>query len=164
MPQRTDANLNFHAYTHSLLQLLLWILPINLPTLVVWTRNLLVHWLMPFSPPTNIASIAPIALLVEMMAMGRMVPRVTSRARLVTNIGLFAVGLYAAVYGVTYAYLLHWCAVGLSGWLVIVQFFAGGVTGGSWMRKRGRSQSERHEKVDEAGAEKGLRERGKKRP
>src|ERR1700744_1488778 len=34
---------NFYNYMHSLLVLMIWILPINLPVLVVWIRNLAVQ-------------------------------------------------------------------------------------------------------------------------
>jgi GPI inositol-deacylase len=58
---------------------MLWILPINLPVLVVWIRNLAVRWLTPFSSHHNILSILPYILLVETLSTGRMIPRVMSR-------------------------------------------------------------------------------------
>ena len=103
---------------------MLWILPINLPVLVVWVRNLAVHWLTPFSSHHNILSIMPFILLVETLSTGRMVPRVQSRLYLLTNILLLAIGAYAAVYGVTYAYVLHHLANILCAWLVLLHFDA----------------------------------------
>ncbi|KAF2802940.1 GPI inositol-deacylase [Mytilinidion resinicola] len=117
---RSDTNYNFYNYTHSILVLMLWILPINLPVLVVWIRNLAVHWLTPFSSHHNILSIMPFILLVETLSTGRMVPRVTARIRYLTNVLLFALAVYAAVYGVTYAYLLHHIANILCAWLVVL--------------------------------------------
>lgn len=42
------------------------------------------------------------------------------RIRYVTNILLFAVAVYAAIYGVTFAYLLHHLVNILCAWLVAV--------------------------------------------
>ncbi|KAF1949044.1 GPI inositol-deacylase-like protein [Byssothecium circinans] len=119
---RLDTNYNFYNYTHSILILMIWILPINLPVLVVWIRNLAVHWLTPFSSHHNILSIMPFILLVETLSTGRMVPRVQSRYRLLTNMLLFSIAAYAAMYGVTYAYVLHHLANLLCAWLVTIHF------------------------------------------
>lgn len=100
--------------------LMLWILPINLPVLVVWIRNLTVHWLTPFSSHHNVLSIVPFILLVETLSTGRMIPRVQSRFSVLTNVILFSIGAYAAIYGVTYAYVLHHLANILCAWLVFV--------------------------------------------
>lgn len=115
-------NYNFYNYAHSMLILMLWILPINIPVLVVWVRNLALHWLTPFSSHHNILSITPFILLVETLSTGRMVPRVRPGFSLFTNVLLFAIGSYAAVYGVTYAYVLHHLANILCAWLVVVHF------------------------------------------
>jgi hypothetical protein len=119
---KLDMNYNFYNYAHSILILMLWILPINIPVLVVWVRNLAVHWLTPFSSHHNILSITPFILLVETLSTGRMVPRVRPGFSLFTNVLLFAIGSYAAVYGVTYAYVLHHLANILCAWLVVVHF------------------------------------------
>lgn len=119
-----DSNYNFYNYAHSILILMIWILPINLPVLVVWIRNLAVHWLTPFSSHHNILSIMPFIFLVETLSTGRMVPRVEFRMSLFTNVFLFSIGAYAAVYGVTYAYVLHHLANILCAWLVAVHFNA----------------------------------------
>lgn len=120
--KRSGNNYNFYNYVHSLLILMLWILPINLPVLVVWVHNLAVHWLTPFSSHHNILSIMPYILIVETMSTGHIIPRLQSPWRLVNNIMLFALGLYAAVYGVSYAYVLHHLVNGVCAWLVLVHF------------------------------------------
>ncbi|KAL5436047.1 GPI inositol deacylase [Paraphaeosphaeria minitans] len=119
---RLSTNYNFSNYTHSIFVLMLWILPINLPVLVVWIRNLTIRWLTPFSSHHNILSIMPFILLVETLSTGRMVPRVQSRLSLLTNAILFSIAAYAAVYGVTYAYVLHHLANILCAWLVVIHF------------------------------------------
>ncbi|KAK8172760.1 GPI inositol-deacylase-like protein [Phyllosticta citrichinensis] len=117
---RSEANYNFYNYAHSMLILMIWILPINVPVLVVWIRNLAVHWLTPFSSHHNILSIMPFILLVETLSTGRMIPRVPNRIRYLTNALLFTLAGYAAIYGVTYAYLLHHLANILCAWLVAI--------------------------------------------
>ncbi|THX83273.1 PGAP1-domain-containing protein [Aureobasidium pullulans] len=119
---RSGNNYNFYNYVHSLLVLMLWILPINLPVLVVWIHNLAVHWLTPFSSHHNILSIMPYILIVETMSTGHIIPRLSSPWKLVNNIMLFALALYAAIYGVSYAYVLHHLVNSVCAWLVIVHF------------------------------------------
>jgi glycosylphosphatidylinositol deacylase len=117
-----DANYNFYNYAHSIFVLMLWILPINLPVLVVWVRNLAIQWLTPFSSHHNLLSITPFILLVETLSAGCMVPRVRPSLSLFTNAFLFAIGAYAAVYGVTYAYVLHHLANILCAWFVTIHY------------------------------------------
>ncbi|KAK3709381.1 GPI inositol deacylase [Vermiconidia calcicola] len=113
-------NYNLCNYTHATLLLMLWILPLNLPVLTVWMHNLSVHWLTSFSTHHNLLCILPIIMLVETQSMGNMVPRVTSRIRFLTNTLMFALALYAAIYGVTYAYRLHYLVNALCAWLFFI--------------------------------------------
>jgi glycosylphosphatidylinositol deacylase len=76
---RSGSSLNFANYVHSLFVLMLWVLPINIPVLVVWVRNLEVHWLTPFASHHNVLSIMPFILLVEMLTGGTMIPRLSTR-------------------------------------------------------------------------------------
>ncbi|TAQ91000.1 hypothetical protein B7494_g597 [Chlorociboria aeruginascens] len=117
---RSNTNYNFYNYVHSIFILMLWILPINLPILVVWVHNLAVHWLTPFSSHHNVLSIMPYILLVETLTSGKMVPRVTSRLRHVTSLLFFVIAIYAAIYGVTYAYMLHYLVNFVAAWLVAI--------------------------------------------
>jgi hypothetical protein len=125
---------------------MLWILPINLPVLVVWIRNLSVHWLTPFSSHHNILSIMSFILLVETLSTGRMIPRVHTRyvkfchttnpdriasadgyyrLKYITNALLYILSLYSALYGASAAYLLHHVVNIFSAWLVIVHWSTG---------------------------------------
>ncbi len=117
---RSTANSNFYNYAHSIFILMLWILPINLPTFVVWVHNLAVHWLTPFTSHHNVLSVMPFIVLVETLTAGKMIPRVGSRLKHVTSILLFCTAVYAAVYGVSYAYTLHYLANLLALWLAVV--------------------------------------------
>lgn len=49
-----------------------------------------------------------------------------TRLKHVTSIILFSIAIYSAVYGVSYAYLLHYLANILSAWLVGVYLFSSG--------------------------------------
>ncbi|CAM1511108.1 Fc.00g086210.m01.CDS01 [Cosmosporella sp. VM-42] len=116
----SSASSNYYHYAHSILLLMLWVLPINLPILAVWIRNLAVHWFTPFSSHHNVLSIMPFILLVENLTTGKMVPRITSSLRHFTSLLLFGTALYAAVYGVSRAYMLHYLVNIVAAWLVVV--------------------------------------------
>jgi GPI inositol-deacylase len=119
---RTATPLNFSNYTHSILILMLWVLPLNVPVLVVWIHNLAVHWLTPFSSHHNILSVVPFILLVEKLTSGAMIPRITTKVRHLTNVIFFSLAVFTAMYGVTYAYMLHQLVNLVALWLVIVHF------------------------------------------
>ena len=119
---RSGSQHNFFNYAHSVLILMLMVLPLHLPTLMVWVHNLAVHWLTPFSSHHNVLSIMPFIFLVETMTSGSMVPRMANKMKWISNILFFVLAVYAAVYGVTYAYRLHYLANIVSVWLVILHF------------------------------------------
>ena len=75
----SGAHYNFYNYATSMLVLMLWVLPINMPVLIVWIHNLAVHWLTPFSTHHNLLAVLPLVLLLEVMSAGNMTPRVTGR-------------------------------------------------------------------------------------
>lgn len=118
---RSATATNFFNYTHSILVLMLWVLPINLPVLVVWIHNLALHWMTPFSSHHNVLSIMPFILLVETLSSGSMVPPL-QRFKWTTNLLFFALAVYAAAYGMTFAYRLHYIANIIALWLVLIHF------------------------------------------
>lgn len=118
---KTGTAINFFNYTHSILILMLWVLPINLPVLVVWIHNLAVHWMTPFSSHHNVLSIMPFILLVETVSSGVMVPPL-QKFKWTTNLLFFALAVYSAVYGMTFAYRLHYIANIIALWLVLIHF------------------------------------------
>lgn len=113
---------------------MLWVLPVNLPVLMVWMHNLTVHWLTPFSSHHNIISIMPYLLLVETLTFGQMVPRLSrSPCRHVTSLAFVALAVGASIYGVSYTYILHHLVNVICAWLVCVHIWgSGGVDLGSW--------------------------------
>ncbi|KAI4110095.1 MAG: hypothetical protein L6R37_000228 [Teloschistes peruensis] len=131
---RSEANYNFYNYAHSILILMLCVLPINIPVLVVWIHNLAVHWLTPFSSHHNVLSVMPFILLVETLTSGRIVPRTTTRLTYVTNVFFFLIAIYAAVYGISYAYLLHHLVNCVAAWLMVLHFSGSDFTLSSFTR------------------------------
>ena len=125
---RQTVNYSFYNYAHSILLLLLWVLPINVPILAVWLRNLAVQWLTPFSSHHNVLSVISFILLVENMTSGKMIPRLTNRSRHITTVLFTFTALYAGVYGVSYAYRLHHIVHLVSTWLVFVHLTSGSST------------------------------------
>nr|Q2USI0.2 RecName: Full=GPI inositol-deacylase [Aspergillus oryzae RIB40] len=123
---KSTTHYNFANFAYSIFLLMLWILPINALVLLVWAHNLVVHWFMPFSSHHNVLSIMPFVLLVEAMTTGTMIPRVTTRFKHVTSMLFFFIAIYSAIYGVSYAYLLHHLTNILAAWLVGIYFSASG--------------------------------------
>ncbi|KAM7217530.1 GPI inositol-deacylase [Rhypophila decipiens] len=117
---RSAANSNFYNYVHTIFILMLWILPINMPILVVWIHNLAVQWLTPFSSHHNVLSIMPFIVLVETLTTGKMVPRLSGRFKNFTSFLLFGISIYAGIYGVSCAYMLHHLVNAVAAWLVVV--------------------------------------------
>ncbi|PGH28732.1 GPI inositol-deacylase [[Emmonsia] crescens] len=123
---KSNSQYNFYNYVHSIFVLMLWILPVNVLVFAVWVHNLAVHWWTPFSSHHNVLSIMPFILLVETLTNGNMIPRITSRLRHITSALFIILAVYAALYGVTYAYLLHHIANIVTAWLVGVHFTSSG--------------------------------------
>ncbi|KAI8983625.1 PGAP1-like protein-domain-containing protein [Pilobolus umbonatus] len=67
-------------YMLSILLLCFTLLPFNLPILLVWIRNLSVHWFVPFSSDHSVLSIAPFMIYIEILISNRkMLPRQRNR-------------------------------------------------------------------------------------
>jgi hypothetical protein len=62
----------------------------------------------------------PFILLVENLTTGKMVPQVSRGFGYVTSLLLFATALYAAMYGVSHAYMLHYLVNIVAAWLVVL--------------------------------------------
>jgi hypothetical protein len=77
--KNSQAAQNFYNYAHSMLVLMIWILPGNMPVLIVWFHNLAVRWLTPFPLHDNLLAVVGYIALVETMASGEMIPRVKGR-------------------------------------------------------------------------------------
>ncbi|KAG0192309.1 GPI inositol deacylase [Apophysomyces sp. BC1034] len=79
-PPSMQKRLNRYYYMQSILVLFITLLPFTLPILLVWIRNLSVHWFVPFSSDHSVLAIAPFILYVEMLTSHRtMLPRLPQR-------------------------------------------------------------------------------------
>ncbi|KAI9468874.1 MAG: PGAP1-like protein-domain-containing protein [Benjaminiella poitrasii] len=75
---------NRYNYMISILLLMFTLLPFNLPILLVWIRNISVHWFVPFSSDHSVMAIAPFMIYVEILTSQRkMLPRQKNRYILV---------------------------------------------------------------------------------
>ncbi|EIE85315.1 hypothetical protein RO3G_10025 [Rhizopus delemar RA 99-880] len=71
---------NRYNFMFSILLLFFTLLPFNLPILLVWIRNISVHWFVPFSSDHSVLAIAPIMVYVEILTSNRkMLPRQNNR-------------------------------------------------------------------------------------
>lgn len=80
-------NINKNAFNYHLtiLILMLWILPINVPVLIVFIHNFTVNWTTPFSSHHNILAIMPILLLMERHASGFSIPKFGQKQRVINQ-------------------------------------------------------------------------------
>ncbi|RLV94333.1 GPI inositol-deacylase [Spathaspora sp. JA1] len=94
-------------YQISILLLMLWILPINIPIVVVYIHNLSVNWKTPFSSHHNLLSIIPIVILVQLNSYLKL-PKVNNKLINTVLIWYLAYfGFYCVIYGGRHTYWLH---------------------------------------------------------
>lgn len=136
--------INFRNFNISFFLIMLWILPINVPVLIVFIHNFALKWQTPFSSHHNFLAIVPIFIMIERNVSGRLPPRIRNNnnvnlgysgastistkkkrrlsPKIVNSIILGYITFYSLVYGVKHAWWLHyllnfWCT-----WLVFVSF------------------------------------------
>jgi hypothetical protein len=88
---RTSKNLA--NYNFSVLLLMLSVLPVNVPVLAAWIRNLTVQWWTPFASHHNVLMIAPIILLTESLVKQRMIEPFGKRSDVSTCDQRLTIGL-----------------------------------------------------------------------
>ncbi|KTW30967.1 uncharacterized protein T551_01519 [Pneumocystis jirovecii RU7] len=110
---------NFYNYVHSILILMLLLLPINVPILIVWLRKMSINWLLPFSSHHNIFSILPILILVEFLANKKMIMQAESGAGKVLDVLFLVFSVFLTIYGLYYTYFVHHLINFLSFFLII---------------------------------------------
>ncbi|KAG5363752.1 GPI inositol-deacylase A [Yarrowia sp. B02] len=109
----TDFNLI--NYTHSLLLLLVLLLPMNAPTLVVWLHNMANKWHTPLESHHEVSAILPILLLVLTASRGIMIRLPQSQKALYATMAFLAYfAVFVLFHGVVHAYRLHLLTNGLS--------------------------------------------------
>lgn len=116
---------NFLNFNMSLFVLMLWIVPVNIPVLIVFFHNMAVRWETPFSSHHNVLSILPIILVVGKNVQGQMLPQPQfSLQRKVTVLLLSYFAFFSLVYGVRHLYWLHYLLNFFCAWLFVL-FFEG---------------------------------------
>lgn len=134
-------NINKNAFNYHLtiLILMLWVLPINVPVLIVFIHNFTVNWKTPFSSHHNVLAILPMLLLMERHASGYYLPKLPAgghhhshsrNMNTVTNkiskyvtrsiVGYFI--FYCIIYGIRHTFWLHHLLNIFFCWLLIFYF------------------------------------------
>lgn len=105
---------NLINYTHSLLLLLVLLLPINAPTLVVWLHNMANKWHTPLESHHEVSAILPILLLVLTASRGIMIRLPQSKRAIYATFAFLAYfALFVLFHGVVHSYRLHLLTNGL---------------------------------------------------
>lgn len=110
--QSKDINTdNIFNYQISFLLLMLWILPINVPILIVFVHNLAVNWRTPFSSHHNILSIIPIIFLIEKHTVMEVLPKFGHKSsnlliKIIIYYCYYCI-FYCVVYGIRHTFWLH---------------------------------------------------------
>lgn len=114
---------SFH-YHVTFLLLMAWVLPVNVPVLVVFVKNLNINWTTPFSSHHNFMAVAPILALVQLHNhKPEIVPSGESPKKTAVLVTILAyLAFYALVYGVRHTFWLHhlfnfYCGAVLVLWL-----------------------------------------------
>lgn len=120
-------------YQISFLMVMAWVLPINIPVLVVYVHNLNVDWATPFSSHHNFLAVAPILVLAELhsfyseiIPIGGLVSNDALAKKGKSLNFLVTVGIlgymvaYSLLYGVRHTFWLHhlfniWCC-----WVIVM--------------------------------------------
>ncbi|CUM67812.1 uncharacterized protein PRCAT00005518001 [Priceomyces carsonii] len=106
-------------YQFTLLMLMLWILPISIPTLIVFVHNISISWKTPFSSHRNILSILPILMVIGKNHSMKSLPKLTKRPFVTQTFIVYFIA-YAYIYGVRHTYWLHHLLNILFCWLLIL--------------------------------------------
>lgn len=99
-----DSMLNFQL---TLFILMIWVLPVNIPIIIVLVHNLTVNWKTPFSSHHNLLAILPILLLIERNCLVKDLPKIRGKTYLLiqTATGYFI--FYSLMYGVRHTFWIH---------------------------------------------------------
>lgn len=107
-------------YQMAILMVMMWILPINVPTLIVFVHNVMVNWKTPFSSHHNFLAIIPILFLVERNNSRQVLPQRNFSTITYSLIGYFA--FYSVVYGFRHTFWLHHLFNVLACWLIYLSY------------------------------------------
>jgi glycosylphosphatidylinositol deacylase len=107
----------------TIMMLMIWIMPINIPVLVVFFHNVAVRWETPFTSHHNILAILPIILLVGRNVQGNCLPQTQGLLqRKITGFILSYFAFFTLIYGLRHLYWLHYLLNIFAAWLFILSF------------------------------------------
>lgn len=121
---------NFHM---AVLMTMLWVLPINVPVLIVFVHNFNINWATPFSSHHNFLAIAPILAMVEIHSFNcdlmpiagpnekneRLEKRKCIYVKVTVGILTYMV-IYSLIYGIRHTYWLHHLFNFWSCWILVM--------------------------------------------
>lgn len=115
---------NYEEFNISLLLLMAWILPINIPVLIVWVHNFSLKWATPFSSHHNLLAVLPTVILIQMNNAGCIFSRHSLRSLwAATDILILYMAYYAALFGTRHLFCLHHLFNILCGWFLVLIFW-----------------------------------------
>lgn len=109
-------------FNFSVLILMIWLIPINVPVLIVFCHNMLLRWKTPFASHHNILSTLPIILFINNN--NQLFPTPSTKNKIQQKITLFLImyfAIFSLIYGIRYLYWLHYLFNILCAWLYILQ-------------------------------------------
>lgn len=113
---------NLSNFCHSLGLIFIWVAVINGPFLAVWFHNFSLQWTIVFATFHNIPAIFPQLGIVLLMMKGKMIPRQVGRARTFTTYLLKFIVLYAFLFGMVNAYMMHHLVLFLCLWFLVLHY------------------------------------------
>lgn len=116
---------NYYNYQVSLLMMMLWILPINIPILIVFIHNFTVNWKTPFLSHHNFLAIIPILIMVERNSYmrGKLLPGKLTGWKNKISYGIIIYFIcYSLIYGIRHTYWLHHLFNCMSSWILFLYY------------------------------------------
>ena len=98
---------NIRNYNKSLLQLFLFVVPVNAPTIIVYLHNFAIKWNTPFRSHHNLFAIFPVIFLVYCNYNGHLVSCHNKTRKFVLICALSFMTVFSLLYGVRYSYFIH---------------------------------------------------------
>lgn len=102
--RRSKDQFNFHL---SLFIFMLWVLPINVPVLMVLVHNFSLKWSLSFSSHHNILQVVPILIVTLRHSTNTALPHFNSSDYLTNQFLLAYIVFYCLVYGIRHTFWLH---------------------------------------------------------
>lgn len=113
---------NLSNFSYSLGLIFIWVAVINGPFLAVWFHNFSLQWTIVFATYHNIPAILPQLGVILLMSKGKMIPRQDGYTRTFTTFLLKFTILYAFLFGMVNAYMMHHLVLFVCLWFLILHF------------------------------------------